>query len=877
MDCYEEACPYHCKTKLSCNQEILSLLLCDEKILKLEYLRPFDPLVEPNYGNKVWGRIDGKIILIKQIFFDMVLGDTPPEYQEQDFTDYMEKEVCNHNQASNLDLASRIYGYWKCNQTETGVILFEDLKLKDLDDAIWHGDIPNMVVTYFSILEKIWELNTVAGIIHDDMKIINIFYDEKYTFFDNFGKSKKWDLKELTKIDDIGFKRELFDDLVMFSSSILQAKSDRPDENLEYIKDTIEKFNLDRPAVWNDILVEYYLNFKTIPSPKELGTLLFNLISGEYIMSDIEGGERSEETKTILELLGNCPYSKTDLNYCKYDNDQIIPLTKQEFKQLEFGSSFISDKMGKIYNTKLFNQKYLLHLFEGQYMNLICSIKRASYIGISPKVHNYWQCPILEKPKSSKSKESVIVETSVEEKKEIKKIVMIADYISGPNLEQFLENNINDSKVVSVFIDFLTGIYQYTMTFKAKEISFIPTRIIINNARVNFLYILSKGFVIGNRNIFEVLSEHLTNNNVEELTNILGGLLLSVNTIYNIIKVIPGGNTQKYYLTDFIERFGLTKIEGMILFFNTFKQDYENNIGIAEFQDYLGKTVYREVLGISNGEETPTKELLGCHYVPFMDYNCSSNPTFAKTRLEKKDVAGLRIFLPFYKTFKGERYTYYNGELGREKVIIKHLLRDILSSEVCCQHKASENNIAPKIINYWKCRNLNNAVIVMSKIDGMSLIDYIRNRDIKLDIVDLYLKLIKIILYQNQVLNIINGNLLLDTIYVQPESEKIMFLDYRYAMIVDYEEYLMGIIKNSKNLKTTPLMVDLADISNLLAMQDSEAPFSQVIFKSRLNTNRRWSIIYRKFYRINSRIPTVNETIKIVAELFKPPQSLQSS
>lgn len=236
------------------------------------------------------------------------------------------------------------------------------------------------------------------------------------------------------------------------------------------------------------------------------------------------------------------------------------------------------------------------------------------------------------------------------------------------------------------------------------------------------------------------------------------------------------------------------------------------------------------------------------------DYNIICDNGAQIRRLTSDNVENLHFD---EKIGIGSFSVVYNGYIGDYPVAIKiikntNLSRSQLKSfdiEVCNQQRASEYHLAPQIIGYWVCPT-----------EHIFIMDYIRGRLFK-DIIDrpnifeIFVELIRRVVFQNQVIGIIHGDLHDHNIFVT--DDKIIFIDYGFSTSYPGNDMLYELLRYGGNI--SDFLIDLRQCGRLLR---------SILPDTNLDQSKTWQDIYTSFFNEYGRIPNYEEIAEIVRNII---------
>lgn len=221
---------------------------------------------------------------------------------------------------------------------------------------------------------------------------------------------------------------------------------------------------------------------------------------------------------------------------------------------------------------------------------------------------------------------------------------------------------------------------------------------------------------------------------------------------------------------------------------------------------------------------------------------------------------------------KGGYGKIYLGYRGSKKYIVKHTtfyqsvydnVKGVrFSREICCQHLASQHNVSPKILTYWKCENKNEGIIVMEYIAGLTLYEYIKTNNAR--VIEVYLNVLKKILYQSLVLNISHGDLHYGNIIVTNNDTFVIDYGKSRILTINVEEHIIN--------KILPYVGDWINYTdntiNYLYYTNKHKMDNSKFIKSGLNEGSTWDDMLLSLYEKLGRVPTYLEVYEEVKNLL---------
>lgn len=199
----------------------------------------------------------------------------------------------------------------------------------------------------------------------------------------------------------------------------------------------------------------------------------------------------------------------------------------------------------------------------------------------------------------------------------------------------------------------------------------------------------------------------------------------------------------------------------------------------------------------------------------------------------------------------------YSGYIGDYPVAIKIIKNTNLSkhqltsydTEICNQQKASTYHLAPSIIGYWVCPTEH--IFIMDHIRGMLFEDIINQSNI----LEIFAELIRQVVFQNQVLGIIHGDLNDHNIFIT--NDRILFIDYGFSTSYPGPNILYERLRNGSDF--SEFLIDLVQWGRLLRL---------ILPESNLNQVESWQQIYKEFFNHYGRIPNYKDIYGMVRDMF---------
>lgn len=230
---------------------------------------------------------------------------------------------------------------------------------------------------------------------------------------------------------------------------------------------------------------------------------------------------------------------------------------------------------------------------------------------------------------------------------------------------------------------------------------------------------------------------------------------------------------------------------------------------------------------------------------------------------------------------KGLYGKVYDGKLGNKEIALKYFGGKTLN-EVCIQQHVSKYKIAAKIQSYWKCKEGNYNLLIMDKINGITLYNYITPEN-NLYILNILTELIRMVHFMNFKLGIRHNDLHTNNMIFNSDNKSLTLIDFGLSKVIPdissldkyYQMSYKEIYNSEIGDEIYPYFSDLAMLSNKIAIViqkqippgKSSNKLVDIITTNNLDDYSGWFRIFKE-YKLREKQDLSPDQLKILIKIL---------